>query len=239
MPTTARPAARKHHPREYAYYRCVGSDAYRFGGQRLCHNKQIRTDLLEQAVWHQVCRLLEDPGRVAHEYQRRLDAVQMAPGEADAAVLERQATKVRQGIARLIDGYAEGYLDKAEAEPRIRRFKERLQALELQCEQLRSQARQEAELQLVIGRLEVFSAQVSAGLDELDWTGRRELIRTLVKRVEIEPERVRVVFRIDEDPPPPGSDSVMQRCYRSGFASARESGTGWIAGGSELGSRDE
>ncbi len=217
------PAARKHHPREYAYYRCVGSDAYRFGGQRLCHNKQIRTDLLEQAVWDQVCRLLQDPSRVAHEYQRRLDAVQMAPGEADAAVLERQATKVRQGIARLIDGYAEGYLDKAEAEPRIRRFKERLQALELQCEQLRSQARQEAELQLVIGRLEVFSARVSAGLDELDWVGRRELIRTLVKRVEIEPERVRVVFRIDEDPPPPGSDSVMQRCCRSDLAVAGQS----------------
>jgi site-specific DNA recombinase len=111
-------------PRQYAYYRCSGNDAYRFGGQRLCHNKEIRTDRLEQAVWEEVCRLLEDPHRVAHEYQRRLDAVQVRPGEADAAVLERQAAKLRQGIARLIDGYAEGYLDKTEAEPRIRRFKD-------------------------------------------------------------------------------------------------------------------
>src|SRR5215831_10381056 len=31
----------------YAYYRCTGSDAYRFGGQRLCWNKQIRTDMLD------------------------------------------------------------------------------------------------------------------------------------------------------------------------------------------------
>jgi site-specific DNA recombinase len=216
------PAARKHHPREYAYYRCIGSDAYRFGGQRLCHNKQIRTDRLEQAVWEEVCRLLEDPRRVAHEYQRRLDAVQAPAGEVDAAVLERQAAKVRQGIARLIDGYAEGYLDKVEAEPRIRRFKERLQALELQCEQLRSRARQEADLQLVIGRLELFSAQVRAGLEHLDWAGRRELLRTLVKRVEVEPERIRVVFRIEGDPPPPGSDSVMQRCCRSGFTATRQ-----------------
>jgi site-specific DNA recombinase len=120
--------------------------------------------------------------------------------------------KVRQGITRLIDGYAEGYLDKAEAEPRIRRFKERLQTLEAQAQQMRSQARQEVELTLVISRLELFSAQVSAGLEQLDWTGRRELIRTLVKRVEIEPERVRVVFRVDEDSPPSSPDSVLQHC---------------------------
>src|SRR6266516_8199610 len=28
------PSGRKHHPRSYAYYRCVGADAYRFGGVR-------------------------------------------------------------------------------------------------------------------------------------------------------------------------------------------------------------
>ena len=49
------PSARKGHPRDYAYYRCIGSDAYRFGGERLCHNTQVRTDRLEQAVWTEVC----------------------------------------------------------------------------------------------------------------------------------------------------------------------------------------
>lgn len=117
------PSARKHHPREYAYYRCVGSDAYRFGGQRLCYNQQVRTDRLEQAVWSEVGRLLEDPRRLAEEYPRRLEAVQVSPGEAEAALVEKSIAKVRH-IARLI----EGSLDKAEAEPRIRRFKERLQA---------------------------------------------------------------------------------------------------------------
>ena len=31
----------------YAYYRCVGTDAYRFGGKRVCQNKQVRTDKLD------------------------------------------------------------------------------------------------------------------------------------------------------------------------------------------------
>ena len=41
------------------------------------------------------------------------------------------------------------------------------------------------------------------GLDEADWSTRREIIRALVKRVEIDQEQVRVVFRINPPPLPP------------------------------------
>ena len=103
------PSARKGRPRAYAYYRCIGSDAHRFAGQRLCYNKQVRTDRLEQAVWQEVCRLLEDPHRLAEEYQRRLKAVQAPPGEADLALVEKQIARLRQGIVRLIDAYDASY----------------------------------------------------------------------------------------------------------------------------------
>jgi site-specific DNA recombinase len=209
--------ARQGHNRTYAYYRCVGSEAYRFGGQRVCHNTQVRTDRLEPAVWQAVCQLLADPHRVAAEYQRRLDALQVVPGEARVAQVEPHIVKVRQGMARLIDGYAEGYLDKTEVEPRIRRFKERLQALEEQASQRRAQAQTQADLQLVIGRLEEFSAKVQGGLEQLDWHGRRELIRTLVKRVEIDRERIKVVFRVEGSSfpsTPAGEGPIMQDCGR-------------------------
>ncbi len=206
------PSSRKGHPRDYAYYRCIGSDAYRFGGQRLCFNTQVRTDRLERAVWQQVCQLLEDPQRLGQEYERRLQAVEGGAGEGEAALLEKQIAKLRQGIARLIDSYTEGYLDKSEFDPRIRRFKERLAALEWQAEQLREQNHQQAELQLIIGRLEEFSAKVSEGLGQLDWLGRRELIRTLVKRVEIDQERVNVVFRVEDCMGSSGNNHFMQHC---------------------------
>lgn len=99
------PSARKNRPRAYAYYRCIGNDGYRFGGQRLCDNKQLRTDRLEQAVWAEVCRLLDNPNRLAEEYQRRLAAVQASPGEAEVHQVNQQIAKLRQGIVRLIDGY--------------------------------------------------------------------------------------------------------------------------------------
>lgn len=211
-------SARKGNPRPYAYYRCIGSDAYRFGGQRLCDNKPVRTDRLEQAVWQEVCQLLEDPPRLAQEYQRRLEALQAAPGEADAARVDKQIAQLRQGITRLIDGYAEGYLDQVEAEPRIRRFKERLQTLEAQVEQCRARAQQQSDLQLVIGRLEEFSAKVKDGLAQLDWHGRRELIRTLIKRVEIDQQRINVVFRVGDSTFPEGNDPFLQHCRGRGGA---------------------
>ena len=64
--------AAKGKTRDYAYYRCIGTDAYRFGGERICDNMQVRTDTLDQTIWQQVCVLLEEPQRLEQEYRRRL-----------------------------------------------------------------------------------------------------------------------------------------------------------------------
>lgn len=58
------PRARKGKPRAYAYCRCLGTDAYRFGGERLCQHTPVRTDRLDLAVWQEVCTLLAHPERL-------------------------------------------------------------------------------------------------------------------------------------------------------------------------------
>src|SRR5881409_2638680 len=105
------PSARKGKPRAYAYYRCLGTDAYRFGGERLCHNTQVRTDLLDRAVWQEVCTLLAHPERLAEEYRRRLQP-ETGTKRTPLATVEGQISKLRQGVARLIDSYADGLIDK-------------------------------------------------------------------------------------------------------------------------------
>src|SRR3954447_14741332 len=104
------PSGRKHHLRSYAYYHCIGSDAYRFGGVRICWNRQLRTDLVDEAVWEEVCRLLSHPERLELEYRRRLVAEQQTPDELSQ--IEARVSRLRQGITRLIDSYAEGLIDK-------------------------------------------------------------------------------------------------------------------------------
>ena len=120
---------KKGQPRDYAYYRCLGTDAYRFGGERVCDNLQVRTDLLDLAVWQEVRGLLEDPQRLAEEYRRRLQP-QTKARQQDQASLDSQLGKLRQGMARLIDSYAEGLIEKSEFEPRIMRLRERISKLE-------------------------------------------------------------------------------------------------------------
>jgi site-specific DNA recombinase len=92
------PSGRKYHPRSYAYYRCVGADAYRFGGVRLCWNKQLRTDLVDEAVWEEVCRLLSHPERLGQDYRRRLVQEEKPPDELGG--LEARVGPLRQGIAQ-------------------------------------------------------------------------------------------------------------------------------------------
>ena len=76
------PGGRKHHLRSYASYQCIGSDAYRFSGVRLCWNKQLRTDLVDEAVWKEVCRLLEHPERLEQENRRCLVHEEKLPEES-------------------------------------------------------------------------------------------------------------------------------------------------------------
>ena len=221
-------AAAKGKRRAYAYYRCCGSDAYRFGGQRVCANAQVRTDRLDQAVWREVERLLRDPARIAAEYERRLEeARRRGSGGPELGEIETQVAKLRRGAARLIDGYAEGLIDKAEFEPRIAGLRQRIAGWEERAASLRDEAALRTTLALVIGRLEDFAQRVQGRMAEVDWSLQRDLIRTLVKRVEIDRDGINVVFRVapspsDPRPPDPGGERTLQGCGWSGQPDPRQ-----------------
>ena len=76
-------------------------------------------------------------------------------------------------------------------------------------------------------RLEDFAKRVHDRMSEIDWSLQRELIRTLVKRVEIDQDDINVVFRIDgtlptPDPASPGQNSFLQDRGRGAVALAGE-----------------
>jgi site-specific DNA recombinase len=221
------PSARKGKPRAYAYYRCLGTDAYRFGGERICQKTQVRTDRLDLAVWQEVCTLLAHPARLAEEYRRRLQPEPHAT-RTPLATVEVQIGKLRQGVARLIDSYADGLIDKVEFEPRITRLRQRLARLEEQRQVLADEAALQGELQLIIGRLEDFAAKLHDGVEAAAWASKRNLIRALVKRVAVARDDVNIVFRIDpypNDADPEkkslqlcrGSDDAPLGCATKGF----------------------
>jgi site-specific DNA recombinase len=197
-----------------AYYRCAGAmNIPRHDFQRVCWNKELRMDQTDAAVWQEVCRLLEEPQRLEQEYRQRLHP-HHEPTEQGS--LEAQMSKLRRGIARLIDSYAEGLIDKSEFEPRVTRLRDRMQHLEAQLQRLVEEGELEEELRLVIGRLETFAANVQEGLQQADFQTRRDIIRALVKRVEVDEQQIRVVFRISPMPFPPSSDDLSPHWQHHG-----------------------
>lgn len=102
-------------------------------------------------MWPAVGARLAPPERLAAADRRRLHT----PGRTkrqEPPTLDAQSGKLRQGLARWIDSYAEGLLDKQEFEPRIPRLRQRLIALAEQAQQLQDAAALQTELRLMIGR---------------------------------------------------------------------------------------
>ena len=190
------------------YYRCIGTEEHRLHGAPKCSNPTVHGGKLDQMVWDQVRALLENPNRVAHEYQRRIDQVQDGAAPSEQVVrLDRQMITLRRSVDRLIDSYTGGLIDKAEFEPRITGLKQRMSELDQQRQTALDTANAERELSLVINRLEDFSIKVAQGLDQLDWIGKRTIIHTLVRKIEIGHDGIEVVFRVPSTPTLPDRGS--------------------------------
>jgi site-specific DNA recombinase len=205
---------------DYGYYRCTGSDGHKFGGTALCSNPSLRSDKLEQAVWREVEMVLDDPRRVAAEHERRSAVARGGNAREDVDALDRQLARLRRGIDRLIDGYAEGIIEIGEFKPRLAGLKQRLTGLQQERDTVMAEHDAVRSLHLVIGRLNEFADRVRAGLDQLDWNGRREIIRALVRRIEIDRDQIEVVFRVPGAPPPSDGGTSVGSDAQTGPPSA-------------------
>ena len=178
----------------HVYYRCPGADPYRFGGQRLCHNKQLRADCLEQAVWNDACELLRHPRLLREEYERRL----AAPESSDTTQsLRKQLAAAQRAVQRLIDLHADGLIDRTEFEPRLSRARQRIRDLESQLQSHDRQTREQTTLREALSCLEKFTAAVSQNLSTADWPTRRKILLAIVDRVVLEPTQIRIIYRIN------------------------------------------
>ena len=208
----------------YAYYRCVGTDAYRFGGKCVCQNKQVRTDKLDQVVWQDACELLRHPKLLRKEYERRLAAPQ---NSSTAAALQKQLAAAERSVNRLLDAYTDGVLNRTELEPRLQRARDRVAKLQQDRTAVETDSREQATLRAALACLDEFTASIGNHLESADWLLRREILRTLIDRVMIEPKQIRVVYRINfplfaKRASNAREGQVLHFCWRSDFTTPGE-----------------
>jgi site-specific DNA recombinase len=211
----------------YVYYQCIGTDRHRHGGDRICANKGV-PGRIEDAVWADVRSLLQEPERLRTEFEERLQ--RPTHDHADVQRLEQAIVQHKRRIARLIDAYENGWLDKVEFEPRIRAAKDRLSRDEAALLEHQRDSIDANGLRLVIGQFETFAAQMTANLAQTDFATKRKLLRLLVKRIEVAKSEIRIVYKVSPSPfvHSPNSGAFLQDCLRF-LLSAQPEGLGQIA----------
>lgn len=183
--------------RRYGYYRCVGSDSYRFEGGRVCTNAQVRVEQLDKYVWEAVCRLLSEPDRVLAEWTQRGDTdAESARWRAQRESAQGLLDGLQKSLQRLLDAYEVGALPLEEMSQRSERLRARLVQAQIQSQEAQTALSKNVELTEVAGRLSGFAAQVEKGLKQADFATQRQIIRALVARVEIDEQGATVVYRV-------------------------------------------
>ena len=87
------------------------SDAWRRLGGPVCDNPPVRQDLLDNVVWTEVVRLLEDPGLIQSELYRRLAAAKTADlAKQRQKAVQRELAQARKSMDRLLTAYQEDLL---------------------------------------------------------------------------------------------------------------------------------
>jgi site-specific DNA recombinase len=171
--------------RKIHYYKCIGSDSWRKLGGPVCDNRRlVRQDLLDQIVWAEVIRLLEDPTLIQQELDRRLAAARASdPTKKREQSLQRELIQVGKGIERLLTAYQEGLLSIEQLRQRMPALRNREQMLRSEWQAITEQINDRAAFLRLAETLTAFLARLRSNAETLDVAERQRIVRLVVKEV--------------------------------------------------------
>ena len=167
------------------YYRCFGSDPYRFEGARKCNCKPIRQDYLDNIVWQQIVQLLEDPMLIQREVEKRVEETRKAsPVVKQKEAILKQRNKLSQSMDKLLDAYQEGLITIAQLRIRMPELQKRVNTTEKELENLKNH---ELALDQRLQYLDAqsFTSQLGVNVNQLDIKEKKKILRLLVKEVVV------------------------------------------------------
>jgi site-specific DNA recombinase len=178
--TSTYTSARKIH-----YYKCIGSDGWRKLGGPVCDNRRlVRQDLLDQIVWAEVIRLLQDPTLIQQELDRRLAAARASdPTKKREQSLQRELIQVGKGMERLLTAYQEGLLSIEQLRQRMPALRNREQMLRSELQAITEQISDRAAFLRLAETLTAFLARLRRNAETLDVAERQRIVRLVVKEV--------------------------------------------------------
>ena len=172
--------------RKIYYYRCLGSDAWRYQGQARCSAQPIRLDLLEDTVWAEVARLLEDPALIQAELTRRVQAARTShPARQQQDRITRELLQAQRRADRLLTAYQEELLSLDELRRRMPEVRQREARLKAELASLDVQLADQATYLRLAHTLGEFLERLRTQAQGLDVLERQRIVRLLVKEVVV------------------------------------------------------
>jgi len=175
--------------RKLFYYRCLGSDDYRYPEGRRCTNRPVRQDALDALVWDEVIRLLENPLLVRQEIDRRLAALRTEhPITVKRESLVKTLDRVRGAMGRLIEAYQEELLSLEELRKRMPPLRKRETTAEAQLAAFEAELTDAQTYVTLAQSLEGFLAKLQETAHTLALADRQRVVRLLLKDVQVGPD---------------------------------------------------
>ena len=193
--------------RQLHYYRCLGSDGYRRLKGPVCTNRPIRQDALDEFVWKEIIRLLEDPMLVQGEIDRRQQAARSAdPLRKREETLRREQSRLERCSDRLISAYQEGLVTLPQLRHRMPELRKQAQAVESELHSLEMATLDQAKYLQLAETLAMFRSRLRARAETLDIRERQQILRLLVKEILVDAETITIrhSFAIPSGPGPNG-----------------------------------
>ena len=165
------------------YYRCFGSDGYRFDGIKKCTCRPIRQDYLDNIVWKEVVTLLEDPGLIQKEVNKRVEeTTKTNPVLKQKAVIEKQKIKISRSMDKLLDAYQEGLITIAQLRKRMPELQKSLNLKEKKLEYLKThELISDQRIQLL--DVNSFTNQLAQNINLLEIKEKKKILRLIVKQI--------------------------------------------------------
>jgi site-specific DNA recombinase len=129
-------------------------------------------------------RLLDDPGLIQTEIDRRRNAARNAdPLRKREEDLRREQSRVETSGERLVTAYQEGLVTLAQLRQRMPALQKQTQAVESELQSLKMAAADEAKYLQLAESLAGFRSKLRVRAEALDIAVRQQILRLLVKEV--------------------------------------------------------
>ena len=174
------------------YYRCGGADS-RPDRPRVCSCRMIRLDYLDDLVWRQILELLRSPELIRSELERRRwESLNSSPGQQRKEQLERELSRSKQQMDKLLDAYQEDLLNLADLRERAPALKKKIAALESERQTLSVRLLDEQRWIELNQSLNAFVTRLNQAAQNLSNADRQKIVRLLVKQIDVGKEVITI-----------------------------------------------